>query len=78
MVIFVVPNVTVPSVSVILPSDIVVLPTLNEPAVTLLVVATLFPAVSVLVVVVILPMVKVISPRTLPMKLQLFHWYLIR
>ena len=66
VVIFVVPNVTVPSVSVILPSDIVVLPTLNEPAVTLLVVAILFPIVSVSVVVVILPLVKVISPRTLP------------
>ena len=62
----VVPNETVPSVSVILPLAIVVLPTLNEPAVTLFEVDILLPIVSVSVAVVIFPVVNVISPKTLP------------
>ena len=62
----VVPNETVPSVSVILPLAIVVLPTLNEPAVTLFEVDILLPIVSVSVSVVIFPVVNVISPKTLP------------
>ena len=64
--ILVVPNEIVPSVSVILPFAIVVLPALNEPPVTLLVVEILLPIVRVSVAVVILPVVNVISPKILP------------